>query len=61
MIFLILFFGALLILYLYLTWNFDFWQKQGVPSAKAQVLFGSLPNVLFQKEHMKYDVDKIYE
>jgi hypothetical protein len=47
--------------YIYLTWNFDYWQKLGVPSPKARVFFGDLPNEILRKKHVCYDVDKIYK
>ena len=60
MIFLYLIIGALLLLYVYLTWNFDYWSKRGVPSAKAKILFGNLPSVITRKTHMTSDFDKLY-
>lgn len=60
MIFLFIVLGLVLIIYLYLTWNFDYWSKRGVPSAKAKVLLGNLPNSMLGKEHFSSDFDKLY-
>jgi cytochrome P450 family 28 len=53
--------GVILLVYVWLTWNFDYWSKRGVPAAKARVLLGSLPNMVLRKENIKYDFDRIYK
>lgn len=57
--------GALVLIvssvYYYLTYNFDYWWKNNVPSAKAKILLGNLPNVLLRKEHLVYDFEKLYK
>ena len=52
--------GLALALYVYLTWNFDYWSKLGVPSPRPRVLLGNLPSILLRKRHLTYDFDKIY-
>lgn len=49
------------LLYLFLTWNFNYWTKQGVPGPKPTVLIGSFPGVFTQKENIVYDIDRIYK
>ncbi|CAO1411536.1 unnamed protein product [Diamesa serratosioi] len=61
MITLYLLIGLLLALYVYLTWNFDYWTKRGVTQAKTRVLLGSLPNIILRKEHLTEDLDRIYK
>lgn len=60
MIFLYLILAVILLLYVFFTWNFDYWSKRGVPSAKATILLGNLPNAILRREHLTYDFDKIY-
>lgn len=60
MIWFYLILALVLLIYVYLTWNFDYWSKRGVPSAKAKVLLGNLPNIILRKKNLKYDFDKIY-
>ncbi|KAL7036966.1 hypothetical protein ACKWTF_009019 [Chironomus riparius] len=48
------------LVYIYLTWNFDYWTKRGVLSLKARVLLGDLPNGLLKTENVIYDIGKIY-
>jgi hypothetical protein len=60
MIFIYLLLGMAGLLYIYLTWNFDYWSKLGVSSAKTRVLLGSLPNMILRKENLTYDFDRIY-
>ncbi|KAL7036965.1 hypothetical protein ACKWTF_009018 [Chironomus riparius] len=49
------------LVYVYLTWNFDYWTKRGIPAPKAKVLFGDLPNGLTRKKHLIYDFQVIYD
>ncbi|PSN43538.1 Cytochrome P450 9e2 [Blattella germanica] len=37
-------------IYLYLTWNHNYWKKRGIPYAKPSLLFGNVKeSTLFQK------------
>lgn len=47
-------------LYIYLTWNFDYWEKHGVPYDKPVVLTGSLHNVVLMKESIGVHMRKLY-
>lgn len=47
--------------YLYLSWNFDYWTKRGVKSPKAKLLLGNLPNAVLRKESLVTDYGKLYE
>ncbi|KAH8297953.1 hypothetical protein KR018_002762 [Drosophila ironensis] len=53
--------GFLALVYVFLTWNFDYWKKRGIQSAKSWPFVGSFPSVFTQKRNMVYDVDEIYE
>lgn len=53
--------GLVVAFYIYLTWNYDYWVKRGVSSPKPKVLLGNLPNAVSRKEHVTYDLCKIYE
>lgn len=61
MILICLLLGLVLVAYVYLTWNFDYWAKRGVVSAKARLVLGNLPNLLLRREHITYDFDRLYE
>ncbi|KAH8412200.1 hypothetical protein KR009_000424 [Drosophila setifemur] len=53
--------GVLALFYLFLIWNFGYWKKQGIPSAKAFPFVGSFPSVFTKKRNMVYDIGEIYE
>ncbi|XP_022220896.2 probable cytochrome P450 28d1 [Drosophila obscura] len=48
------------LVYIFLTWNFSYWKKRGIKSAKAWPFVGSFPSVFTQKRNMAYDIDDIY-
>ncbi|XP_053691413.1 probable cytochrome P450 28d1 [Sabethes cyaneus] len=52
--------GLLAAVYLYLIWDFNRWKKAGIVGPKPRVLFGNLPSLLTQKEHIYYDMERIY-
>ncbi|XP_055612265.1 probable cytochrome P450 28a5 [Uranotaenia lowii] len=52
--------GTALVIYWFLTWNFNHWKKAGINGPKPKLLFGNLPNVLAQKRHVFYDYQKLY-
>jgi len=45
MIFILLLLTAVTLLYVYLKWNFNFWDRKGFPSAAASIPFGALDSV----------------
>lgn len=53
--------GVILLIYLYLTWNFDYWKKRGVKGPKPLPFFGSLKSVILHNKNMTYDVNDIYK
>ncbi|KAH8233938.1 hypothetical protein KR032_004163 [Drosophila birchii] len=53
--------ALLALFYLFLIWNFNYWKKRGIPTAKSWPFVGSFPSVFTQKRNMVYDVDDIYE
>lgn len=61
MIFIFLVAIVVVLLYVYLTWNFNYWSKRGVPGPKATVLLGDMPNGILRKKNVYYDVQKIYK
>lgn len=52
--------ALLALIYVFLTWNFNYWKKRGIPTAKSWPFVGSFPSVFTQKRNMIYDVDDIY-
>lgn len=52
--------AVLALVYLFLTWEFGFWEKYGINGPKPRLLFGNIPYMLTQKRHMVYNYDQIY-
>lgn len=52
---------TLLVLYVYLVWNFNYWKKRRVPGPKPVTLMGSFPGTFFQKKHIVDELDEIYK
>jgi hypothetical protein len=48
-------------LYFYVTRNFKFWQKLGIPYATPTPFFGNLKNCTFQKVNIGKHLQQIYE
>ncbi|CRK97114.1 CLUMA_CG010454, isoform A [Clunio marinus] len=61
MVFLYLILAVLVLAYIFLTWNFDYWSKRGVPAMKAKILLGNLPSIILRNEHITYGMDRIYD
>lgn len=53
--------GLAAVVYLILVWNFNYWKKAGINGPKPKILAGNLPNMWTQKQHIFYDLKKIYE
>lgn len=53
--------AIIVLFYVFMTWNFNYWSKRGVPGPKAIILLGDLPNGIFRKEHVAYDFKRIYK
>lgn len=52
----------LALIYYYLSWNFDYWRKQGIASPKGtRIILGDLPNAFLRKQNIFYDIEKIYK
>lgn len=47
-------------LYIYLTWNFDYWKKLGVPYDKPVILAGSLTDVILTRKHIFHYYRDLY-
>lgn len=53
---------SFLILYSFLTWNYDFWRKQKIPSAPGELpLFGHMWSVLSLKQSFPSLAEKLYK
>ena len=53
--------SALALIYIYFTWNNDYWLKRGVAFAKPSLFFGNFKGSFLQKKHGAYEVDEIYK
>ncbi|KAH8262761.1 hypothetical protein KR026_012221 [Drosophila bipectinata] len=49
------------LIYLLLTWNFDYWRRRRVPGPKPKILVGNYPNMFSMKRHLIYDLQDIYK
>lgn len=47
--------------YLLLTWNSNYWKKRGVFSPNSHNIFGNLPGQINGKRHLMYDLDDLYK
>lgn len=55
-------FGCILAaLYLFFTWNFNYWKNVGVTGPQPRILFGNLPSILTKKRHVFYEYLQIYK
>ncbi|XP_030387575.1 probable cytochrome P450 28d1 [Scaptodrosophila lebanonensis] len=48
------------LIYVFLIWNFNYWQKRGIKTAKSSPFVGSFPSIFTQKRNVVYDIDDIY-
>ncbi|XP_052869184.1 probable cytochrome P450 28a5 [Anopheles cruzii] len=48
------------LVYLFLSWNFGYWEKYGVKGLKPKLLYGNIPYLLTHKRHIVYNYDQIY-
>uniref|UniRef100_A0A1B0B047 Cytochrome P450 n=1 Tax=Glossina palpalis gambiensis TaxID=67801 RepID=A0A1B0B047_9MUSC len=64
MIFLItcwLLLSVIALIYIFLTWNYNFWKNRGVTGPKPTLIFGNLPSAITRKRNIMYDIWEIYE
>lgn len=50
-----------LMFYLYLTWNFKYWQKRGIFSPNPMPLLGNYPKSALLLQNIIYEQQKLYE
>uniref|UniRef100_A0A240SY17 Cytochrome n=1 Tax=Lutzomyia longipalpis TaxID=7200 RepID=A0A240SY17_LUTLO len=53
--------GFAILFYVYMTWNFDYWKKQRIPSPAPRFLLGNLPSSITQKRFLGYEIDDLYK
>ncbi|XP_043651628.1 probable cytochrome P450 28d2 [Drosophila teissieri] len=51
----------LALVYLFLTWNFNYWKKRGIQTAPTWPIVGSFPSIFTTRRNIAYDIDDIYE
>lgn len=49
------------VLYLYLTWHFDYWTKRGIPGPNPLPFYGSFKSTVTGKQNLTYGMDDIYK
>ncbi|XP_055842786.1 probable cytochrome P450 309a2 [Episyrphus balteatus] len=60
-LFLLLITTLCILVYVYLTWNFNYWKKRGVLGPEPLIIFGTLPSVIKQNRHFVFDMADLYE
>jgi len=60
LILVILVFSVCSLIFLFLKWNQDYWEKRNIPGPKPSLLFGNMSN-FFKKRNITYDFDDIYK
>lgn len=50
-----------ILIYEYLTWNYDYWQKRKVIFVKPEVFFGNFKASIMRRVHMNEDLTNIYK
>ncbi|XP_011187413.2 probable cytochrome P450 309a2 [Zeugodacus cucurbitae] len=50
----------LLPIYLYLTWNFNYWRKRGLHNALPLTILGSFPSIITRNRNLLYEIDRLY-
>uniref|UniRef100_A0A1B0A3I5 Cytochrome P450 n=1 Tax=Glossina pallidipes TaxID=7398 RepID=A0A1B0A3I5_GLOPL len=53
--------GVIALIYIFLTWNYNFWKKRGVNGPKPALIFGNLPSAITRKRNIMYDIWEIYD
>lgn len=53
--------SVLIIHYVYLLWNSDYWKKRGVFSPNSKAIFGNLPGQVNGKRNIVYDLNDLYK
>ncbi|XP_066993022.2 probable cytochrome P450 6a13 [Anabrus simplex] len=53
--------SLLTLLYVYFTWNFDYWKKRGVPFEKPLPFFGNLKDIALGNDYEGIFYKKIYD
>lgn len=49
------------LIYLYLSWNFNYWKKRGVTGPEPKLIFGSIPCVVKRNRNLAFDMKELYE
>lgn len=60
MLLLILLVIFVIFLYIYLTWNFDYWNKRGIIGPKPLPFLGTFPKSSVYLKNYIYELDDIY-
>jgi hypothetical protein len=50
-----------IVVYEYLTWQFDYWTKRNLPGPKPKPLLGNFPSMILGKRNVVYDYNDIYK
>ncbi|XP_059618985.1 probable cytochrome P450 28a5 isoform X1 [Phlebotomus argentipes] len=53
--------GLGIILYVYLTWNHDYWKKRKIPGPEPRFLLGNVPSLITAQKFLAYEMDDLYK
>lgn len=48
-------------IYIYLSWNLNYWTKRNVKGPRPALIFGNVPSLVKKHRHMALDMQEIYE
>lgn len=52
---------GVVLVYVYLTWNFNYWKDRGVLGPKPIPVIGSFPGVFSRKRSAAYEINDVYK
>lgn len=48
------------LLYVYLSWNRNYWKNRGVPGPQPSIILGTFPGSFQQKINQTVEIDELY-
>lgn len=51
---------VLVLLYVYLAWNRNYWKNRGVPGPEPSIILGTFPGSFMQKVNQVVEIDDLY-
>ncbi|XP_055907712.1 probable cytochrome P450 309a2 [Eupeodes corollae] len=48
-------------IYIYLSWNFNFWKKRGVAGPEPKLILGTIPCIIKKNRNLAFELQDLYE